>query len=377
MDGRQTYLRPSGAATWSKCAGYAALNAALGTEYVEDTDNEVREDGTACHWLAAEIWEGRPHATGDLAPNGRELTDEMFAAVAEYHAHIRAWPVHVESILMEEQVACSTVFPGVADGTPDVRAFSDDWYTLYLGDLKFGYRPVEVWRNAQLIVYAWTLISIALSQGRPVREAVLCIYQPRCAHRDGTWREWRVTVDQLRELAAPLAAAAMACYAPNPICTPGPYCGDCGGAHGCVSLQAAAGRGMEVSYDATPLVLDNRQLGYELSKLMVAQKHIENRINGLSTQAESLIRRSQRVPGFEMGRAGTRWRWRAGSEQAVAYLARLFGVSDVFAAPKIKTVAQMRPHVPAEVLSMFAEKPDGELKLRPIDPNEAAKRFGR
>ena len=54
---RQAYLRPSSAAIWSKCHGYAALNAALGTEYVEETDNEIREDGTACHWLAAEGWD--------------------------------------------------------------------------------------------------------------------------------------------------------------------------------------------------------------------------------------------------------------------------------------------------------------------------------
>lgn len=370
----QAYLRPSSAAVWSKCAGYAALNAALGMDHVEETDNDIREDGTACHWLAAELWAGRPVEAGALAPNGREITEEMFLAVDEYHSMIRSWGLDIDDILLEEQVACSQIFPGVADGTPDVRAFNADRSALFLGDLKYGFRPVEVWRNAQLIVYAWTLVCIAMQQGYAPQEARLFICQPRCPHRDGTVREWRVSVRELGELAATLAAAALACYAPNPPCTVGPQCRNCVGAFGCRTLQAAGGGAMEVSYDATPFVLTEPQLAYELSKLMAAQSHIENRINGLSTQAESLMRRGKIVPGFELGRRATRWRWRAGTEQLIRNLAPLFGI-DVMQEPKIKTVAKLRDVLGADVVAMYAEKPEGELVLRQADPNEAIKRF--
>ena len=103
---RQAYLRPSSAAIWSKCHGYAALNAALGTEYVEETDNEIREDGTACHWLAAELWEGRSVTPGTLSPNGREITEEMLYAVDDYHVLLRSW--NATDITIEKLVPVST-----------------------------------------------------------------------------------------------------------------------------------------------------------------------------------------------------------------------------------------------------------------------------
>lgn len=369
---RQAYLRPSSAAVWSKCIGYAALNAALGTEYVEETDNEIREDGTACHWLAAEKWAGRSVATDALAPNGREITDEMHHAVEEYFTMLRGW--NVREVSVERQIPVSTAFPGVADGTPDAWAYDADTRTLFVGDLKYGFRPVDVWRNAQLIVYAWTLVMMSLNAGWRVDRIRLFICQPRCPHRDGTTREWSVDPVQLGQLAATLRDAAQACYAPNPPCTVGPQCRNCPGAYGCRTLQAAAGTSIEISYDATPFELNEQQLAYELSKLMAAQAHIDHRINGLSMQAESLIRKGKRVPGFELGRRATRWRWRSGTDALLRSLAPLLGV-DVMQEPKLKTVAKLRDSLPPEVVAMYAEKPDGELTLRLVDPNEAIRKF--
>lgn len=369
MVGLQTYLRPSGAATWSKCAGYAALCAALGTEYVEETDNEVREDGTACHWLADQVWNGSRPSVGSLSPNGREITEEMYAAVEEYHALLQSWEADAT---LEQTIRVSQAFPGVADGTPDAWGATDT--TLDVADLKYGYRPVEVWRNPQLIIYAWTLVTLLAATGTHVQQVRLHIVQPRAPHRDGTTRTWVTGINELGELAAQLSAAAAACYAPNPPCTPGPQCGNCPGAYGCRSLQAAAGRGMEVAYDATPFVLNEAQVGYELHRLMQAQAHIENRINGLSTQAESLVRKGRQVPGFGLTRKATRWRWRSDAIPYVQRLGELLGV-DVMEDPRLKSVPKLRDAFPVDVQALYAEKPEGELKLRPVDPNEAIKAF--
>ena len=371
---RQAYLRPSSAAIWSKCHGYAALNAALGTEHVEETDNEIREDGTACHWLAAELWEGRPVTPGTLSPNGREITEEMFYAVDDYHGLLHSW--NVPEVVIEQQVPVSTCFPGVANGTPDAWAYCADTHTLFVADLKYGFRPVEVWRNAQLIVYAWTILMMLLNAGHLVARIRLFICQPRCPHREGTTREWAVDPVELGELAEMLRDAAQACYAPNPPCAVGPQCRNCTAAFGCRTLQAAAGGAIEISYDATPFELNEQQLGYELSKLMAARDHIEHRINGLSMQAEALIRKGKRVPAFELGRKATRWRWRSGNEPIIKRLGELFDV-DVMQEPKLKTVAKLRDAFPIDVQAMYGEKPDGELTLRLIDPNEAIRKFGK
>lgn len=370
----QAYLRPSSAAIWSKCAGYAALNAALDSEYVEETDNEVLEDGVACHWLAEQLWNGAVISPGSISPNGRELTDEMFAAVAGYHAHIRSWPVLEFNI--EVKIPVSFYFTGVQDGTPDVSAYDDLGGVLYLADLKFGFRIVDVWRCAQLIVYAVTTIKCLQAQGRHVQAVELSIYQPRVAHRDGYWRTWKPTITELMELGAELQTAALRCYEPNPPCVVNPGCKNCMGAHACTSLQAAAGAAVEVSYGATPFMLTEPQLGYELKTLLQAQRFIEHRITGLTTQAESLLRKGKRIPGFEMGRAATRFRWRAGADSAVRRLGQLLGVKTT--EEKTLTVAKLRHAFPGlDIQSMYAEKPTGELKLIQSDPNEAIKRFSQ
>ena len=368
---RQAYLRPSSAAVWSKCAGYAALNAAIGTAPSDESDNEVREDGTACHWLAQEVWESRQHHVGDFSPNNRELTDEMFRAVDEYHDALRAMPANVR---IEQTIPVSKFFPGIADGTPDGWSYDDSTNMLFVADLKYGFRPVEVWRNAQCIIYAWTLVCVLTGQGFAPEKVRITICQPRCPHRDGTTRHWTISVRELGQLAEWYAARAQDCYAPSPMCTVNPGCLTCPAAHACRTLQAAALGAVEVAYDATPFELNERQLGYELATLLQAQRHIDHRIQGLSAQAESLLRHGTRVPGFEMGRMATRWRWRPGTEQFVVRLGEMFGV-DVMVEPKVKSVAKLRNAFPVDVQAMYGDKPSGELKLVMSDPNEALKRF--
>lgn len=361
-------LRPSAASVWLRCAGYASLNAAVGAngELIE-RDNEVRDDGTACHWLAFELWEGRKHALGSLAPNGRELTEEMFAAVEEYHALLRS---RSGIAVLESKVPVSRFFPGVSDGTPDAQTVCAD--TLYVDDLKFGFRPVEVWRLPQLMIYGHTLASLMAS----IRTVIFTIYQPRLAHRDGTIRSWKVSVEELAQLVEPIKAAALECYKPNPICTVNPGCHDCGAAHACRSLQAASNGAMETAYSSVTHELTPAQLGYELARLMAAETLLEHRVTGLSAQAEAMTRRGVRIPGFDMVRAGTHWRWREGARECVQRLGQLMGV-EVMAEPKIKTVAKLRHAFPPEVdiEKMYAEKPIGELRLKLTDPNEALKRF--
>lgn len=366
---RASYLRPSASAAWSLCAGYAAINDALGTNSeADDTDNEVREDGTACHWLAQKQWVGFSLQPGSLAPNGRELTDEMFSAVEDYHAVLRSWPAPP---VLEQQLTISAVMPFIQDGTPDAYAVHRESSTLYLADLKFGFRPVDVWRNTQLTIYAWTLLALT-----GCRNAVLVIVQPRCPHHDGITRTWRTNVDELRPIAEWLCERAALALADNPVCTPSPACRNCAAAHACKTLQASGMGGAETAYDAVPHILTPPELGYELTKLLAAQEHIEHRINGLSAQAESLHKRGTSVPGFTMGRASTRYRWREGTQVLLQRLGELLGVP-VMAEPKLLSPAKLRNAFPPalDVQTLYAERPTGELRLKPTDPNEALRAF--
>lgn len=365
---RVIYLRPSAAHTWKRCAGYAAIMTAI--KALPDTaDNTVREDGTATHWWCAETWHGRHVAVGAMSPNGRELTEELTRGGQEYLDVIGAWG-YPAFTRVESPLPTGRIFPGTQDGTPDAYRVTDSPIG-YLADLKMGFRLVEVWRNDQLVVYGWTLFCLFAH----LEELVLTIVQPRAAHRDGTVRTWRVTREEMRPLAEALQVAALNAHADDPMCTVSDACGNCGASHACTTSQAAGYAGMDVSYDVTPHELPDNELAYELAQLQRAAAHMEHRITGLSAQAESIIRNGRRVPGFELARKATRFRWPEERRAEVEQIGRLLGV-EVHEPPKLKSPAKLRDAIPGlNVEAMYAEKPTGELALKAVDPEAALRAF--
>lgn len=364
---RVIYLRPSKADTWFHCAGFAKLSADVKAP-IEDRGKDVREDGTATHWLAFETWNGRTPAVESMSPNFRVLTEELFRGADEYIQYLMTWPGRA---VLEQTMPTSAFFKGTSDGTPDAYLVLPTSTRGRLADLKMGFRPVEVWRNKQLIVYAWTIMCLFPH----LTEMELTIVQPRAAHKDGTVRTWLVDRDELRALAAELQEAALNAHADNPLCVVNENCDNCAVGHACRSLQAAGGHGIETAYDATPHELSPNELAFELHKLQAAADHIEHRITGLSAQADSLIRRGKRVPGYGLERRATRKRWRDEKVAEVEQVGRLFGV-EVLAPPKLQSPAKLRGVIPGiDIEAMFAEQPTGELVLKATDPLEAVKAF--
>jgi hypothetical protein len=335
----------------------------------EEADSEVTEDGTACHWLAAELWEGRTHAEGTLAPNGRVLTDEMFDTVDMYHGVLRAWP-NVAAVC-EKQIPIPAILQGM-QGTPDAFAYNPDTNTLYIADLKFGFRFVEVWENLQLICYAIGLMNL-LQLDWNTTNIEFTIVQPRAFHREGPVRTWKVAAYVLYPYIAMLheAANAPTQYVPNPGCY------DCPGRHICTAYQNAAARAMEIAYGGgTTHELSAAALGAELRLLKDAEKKLAGRISGLEVQAESMLREGKGVPGWRLGATFAREGWREGTETQVMTLAEKFFNVTVTKPPKLITPNQARKVLPASIVAMYAHKPSTGVRLTKADPYEARKAFG-
>lgn len=337
----------------------------------EEADSEVTEDGTACHWLAHETWERRFHAEGSLSPNGRVLTDEMFNAVDDYHGVLRSWP-GVDAVC-EQYVPIPRILQGFG-GTPDAWAYNPDTKTLYVADLKFGYRFVEVWENWQLICYACGLIDLlGLDWGDT--NIVFTIVQPRARHRDGPVRTWKTTAQDILPFVMQLAVAAASptMYVPNPGCF------DCPGRHACVAYQNAAMRALEIAYGGGNVYeLPPAALGTELRLLKDAAKKLEGRISGLEVQAEQLIRTGTPVPGWVLSATYARETWKEGADVALLTLAeKFFGGVTVAKPPKLITPNQARQVLPASIVAQFAHKPSTGVRLTKQDPFEARKAFDK
>lgn len=363
--GRAEHLRPSSASTWVVCSGNIDMRAMF-PEAPDEADTEVTEDGTACHWLAHEIWQGIFPKEGDLSPNGRVLTDEMFDAVDMYHDVLRAWPNVVP--VCEQYVPIPRIVAGFG-GTPDAWAYNPDKKRLYIADLKFGFRFVEVWENWQLICYACGLLDLLQLDDQEV-SIEFVIVQPRCSHHDGPVRHWCVRASDLRAHINILTNQATAAtkYVPNP------GCGDCPGRHACTALQNSALTALEVAYMGDPYELDGAALGDELRRMKAAAKKLDARITGLETQADAMLRKGTVIPGWVLAASYARETWQQGTEAQIIALGKLQGV-DVTKPVKAITPAQARKILPASMVAMFAHKPSTGVRLTKQDPYEAKKAF--
>lgn len=380
---RAEYLRPSSAATWVRCFGYAAMRAAY-PEVPEEADEEIREDGTACHWLASELWQGRHVAEDSLSPNNRICDEQMFDAVDIYHGLLWSWIDNdisrKQEVICEQQVPCHIIYnvEGMPDGTPDAYQVLPHIRTIRVGDLKYGFRFVEAWENWQGIIY---LLAIAAMQGINAFEeehwwAEFYIVQPRSNHRDGPVRKWRVRLSDLRAHLNILNAAAAQSLKDNPECTPNPGCMDCPGRHACQSLQNAALSALEVSYQATPHELEPAALGDELKRLKHARDMLDGRITGLEASAEAQIKAGVYIPGWTLATTYARERWIDGGEMQIMTIAHAYFQADIAKPRKAITPNQARKILPANIVAAFSHKPSTGVKLTKQDPYEAKKKFG-
>jgi Protein of unknown function (DUF2800). len=364
MQLRAQFLRPSGAAAWVRCALYVAMCAAHSAES-DEQDNEVREDGTACHWLASELFEGRFHAVGSLSPNNRYITQEMFDACDLYFDVMKEWPdvEHYAEISMD----CGIVYPGIT-GTPDMWAYRPGH--LRVMDLKYGFGFVEVFHNLQLTIYA---IAIAQKLRLPADTKVeLIIVQPRAWSAEGDVRRWFTTVGFLCEVLVELQAAARRAMEPNPVGNVGSWCIDCPGRLDCETFLRTTGNLIDFGHSTHRVNPTPEQAASELKYVESALALLEARKEALHTVVEHHHRNGGTTRHYRMAPTSGRESWKPGQELAVIEMARQFFNVNI---AKPITPKQARLKIPSRIVDAFADKPKTAMKLVPIGPHDVAKAF--
>lgn len=374
MAPREYKLRPSGASTWVRCHGQPRMLAQLPIVF-EDEDTEVREEGTACHWVAHEASQGRFHPVSTMTPNGVSVDEEMLDAVDMYLSTVRAWPADARP-LFEHPVHCKRIHEECG-GVTDVCGYSPSTRTLYVGDLKYGYRFVDVVNNWQLLCYfAGVLDLYGLNDLHT--EVVFVIVQPRSYHRDGPIRQWRVSASDLRGLINQLRFAADAALGVNsrPQLTVNDGCSRCAARYTCTAAQNAALGALDEAHDATPHDLPFPAAEQELRRLQWAQSIVEARITGLESQITHGMRHGAVSKYFALEAKIGREVWKEGMAEQAALAAQLMGVSITKPAQLI-TPTQAKAKMPPDIVSMYSHRPRGAFKLVPFDGEKMRRIFGK
>lgn len=360
---------PSASARNEVCPASARMEAQFPDEETQDS-----RDGVAVHWAGAELLHGRPVALGQVADNGVVLTAEMIDGAELYANHImQRGPVgHVEETLTEPALHPDNW------GTPDHWVYHQGTSTLYLDDLKFGHRYVEVKWNTQLMEYAALILKTLGLLDHPFVDDVIIVFTlalPRCYHSPSPVQVWRTTWGEIAHRIDQLQAAMFAADQPDAPCnaTDVQACRDCKARHACDANLQAGAIAVGATGQAIPLHLSPLGKVKLLRVLRDAELRIKSLREGIEQDLVQTIRRKQAVPFFALeGRPG---REVFNGDSTIIEVAKLYGV-DVVKEPELITPKQaIKAGVPADVVRLFSKTNSGALELVEYDGSDVADIF--
>lgn len=342
---------------------------------VPEEESEESREGTAAHWVAQMFLTlGWLPDVGETAPNGYVVDQPMRDGATMYVEYLHdvlgdRLPQHIEQPTMPGGIHSECW------GTPD----ADDWDAagLDIFDYKYGHLFVEVFENPQLTCYAADLlqrIDGLQDQLTPVRFHII---QPRSFHRDGPIRSWGCKASDLRPLINQLQAAAIAALQPGArtLATPS-ACRDCLARTRCEAAQAAGLSAAAVAGTSVPFDLGNAEAGRYLALVKHSKAMLEAMETGLEEQLLKAMLRGEPVSGWQIQSSKPREVWTAPA-------ADVFAVGDVLgknlrADPTpISVSAARKLGIDESVISEYATRPKGQLKVAPLDLTLAKKVFGK
>lgn len=357
-------LMPSSAHRWggvTPCPGSVAMEAAVPEEETEES-----REGTAAHWAAQmQLLTGVPMDLGEVAPNGFVLDRDMLDGAQLYVEYVwRVLGARRPPRNVEKRTEPGAIH-GECWGTPDADELIDN--TLHVFDYKYGHRFVEVFENEQLTCYTADRLAHLDGLADQLTHVTFHIVQPRCFHRDGTIRTWGARVSDLRAVVNRLrgcASDALREAAPT-LATPA-NCRDCRARTRCDAAQAAGLDSVAVAGTSVPFDLDNAQASRYLTLVKNARRQLEAMETGLEEQLIKAMLRGQYAPGWMLSSSTPREVWKAKPEEVVA-LGKMLGKNLAAPMQPISVSAARKLGIDETVISEYALRPKGAIKLAPMD----------
>jgi len=348
-------LRPSNGGRWIPCPASATLESPF-----PDDESEYAKEGTAAHWLAAQVLSGH-HTLDELtdraAPNGVMITGEMVEYTEQYIAAVPS------SCVIERPLP--SAIEGVDDCTPDAFQVIERHGDIY--DFKYGWGIVDVLGNWQLGIYA---VSLFAKHQWNLDTVTVRIVQPRPYHYDGRVRSWAITRDDAIALWHEITAAVAKVHEPNAPAVTGAHCQYCRALHVCEAARRAGMNAVDVAYSGFPVDMEGAALASELVTLNRAARAIKLRLDAIESHAILEIDQNKIVPGWSLERAYGRRRWL--SDDKVNALAAIAGKSLTEHKPVTPAAAE-KLGVPRVLIDQFTTTPETGRKLVQRDASQKAK----
>lgn len=338
-------------------------------------DTEESLEGTAAHWVLAEMVSGRICKEGELSPNGVMVTGEMLDGAelafdtVNQRVSIRE---RAQGALHIEETVNIPIHPECF-GTPDIWAYNIGAAHLEIIDYKYGHGFVDEYFNPQGLLYMAGIVEQLNSINPLLITVSFTIVQPRCFYRGAPVRTHNYTVQEAAEHLLKLQRAAQAAMSPFPLATTNDECEHCPGRHACDPLQEGAYEAAQFASDRLPHDLSPEAASLELRMMQTRYKLLGARITGLEELTLGNLRAGKRVPHHRVEHGRGRRQWTASPEQIIT-IGRLLG-KDLSKVTAI-TPSQAEKYIDASVISAYCVNTPGAAKLVPENNAQVARVFG-
>lgn len=289
-------LRPSASSIWTRCAA-----APLFTQNAPpQPESDAAREGTCAAWVAESVLTGgklldrAALMIGTSHENGWQVTPDMAHHVQGYVDLVR---LRGGEVTAERFVRLNEFIAGTLDSSVDATAENG---RLFVDDLKYGHKVVEVFENPQVIIYGEAEARRLEALGVVINDVQLGIYQPRAWHPEGYYRRWILTRAELASWAAWIVERGTLCQAPVPVAEPGDQCRYCDAVSVCAAAAMTLQRGFEIVRDSRYRVPTGDEMSAELDFLDLLSSVLQGRANALRAEAEARIRKGEFVRNWYM-----------------------------------------------------------------------------
>lgn len=262
--------------------------------------SDGQAEGTAAHFVVEETF--RKSFIPDQAPNGHPVDDDM-----KYHASDFVARVMSQTARPFVEQRCDFMLTDAITVKVKPDAFYyDQEDALCLDDFKYGWRPVAVQGNWQLI--AGAIGAIRRDPEVVPKKVKLGIYQPR-ARGGNVYNRVTMTIDTLiakhDEMVAKLSNL-------DDTLSTGDWCIHCPVARGasCPAFRAASFNAVDVVMRGTSEDPDNATLARELDMFDRAHEVLKQHRQFVEDVAMARIKAKQGVPGWGLERSYGKRVWR-------------------------------------------------------------------
>lgn len=318
-------IRCSSLDRYMKCPGFAQM-----TDTLPNLSNPAAEEGTAAGELLQAMLEQR-----SLKPNVSSVAKNGVRFDSDMYFHLT--PIAQEILAKNVMISCEERVDWVPAQGVAIRGQFDISYiigdTLYIEDLKYGWKIVDVKENWQLLGYA---IGKMIQSPVGPKYIQFTIHQPRPHHEEGRSRVWKITREELGKYYGEICNRMTQIAAGSRELITGTHCKYCpAAANRCPAISRSMYNGIaEVMYDFKQDDLTEAEIAEQLRLLEDVASLVKIKQDSLNDLACLKLKEGKHIPGYGLEEKFGDRSWKADvTPEAIECLTGLVIVEKVIMSP--------------------------------------------